>query len=489
MSTERNHLERPDLEESVLGTIIVYHKAAGIALQSLQSTWDEAWTSQERREIAAIVRRLHNEGRPCDLVTVEHVITQTAGSDGALQTLRQIQAASESADVLHERATELHSITLQRLATRSAETFAATMRLAPADDISAAVANHCEAMSLAAAGQMQQEDMQMLVDKVIARYYEAKAGKYISGVLTGLPNYDRVSGGVPYGTTTVLGGRPSHGKSALAGWIAQNAASEIWREDKKGKKTLEKPAVPVIIFTHEPTGMQITTRMACQHARTALVHTRSGTYNVETEKRFLNALKHIHSLPIIVYDIPGASPLACRAALQYAMRHTFHGVKPLVIVDYMQLEHLPNFHGNDQEEVTRISQIWLDTFRMTGAAGLLLSQLNREADGRAPKLADLRQSGAIEQDAYGVLFTYRPGHSNPKKPANILEVACAKNRDGDLSYDYLHFAGYCIGIEPWKEGIHKELTREQQSETEKKPVREQARRNAQYREFKDEELT
>ena len=447
---ELNHLYRSDLERAVLATILAYPASAGIAMQQLQEFWQDVWTDTTRRRIAKVIYELHLAGDQPDLVTVEHGLENSENPED-VSALRQLTGESESADVLDQRSRELRNVTAARQLYYNLSTAAQDLSAGVPEDTSRYASEISNTLSGTALGSMQPERAADVAKSVVGGYYDRKAGKTTPGieVMTDIV--------IPYGTISVLGGRPSHGKSAKSCWWALHAAEN---------------GNPVIIFTHEPTSDQILMRMACQKARVAFQHAQNGTFNEKTERRYTQALQSIGKLPLIIYDMPGASPMQCRAALQYTIQHVFAGRRPLVLVDYLQLERIPDFPpaGGRNAEVTEMSAIWLDTFRQTGSAGVLLSQVNREAVTRAPRLSDLRESGAIEQDASCVYFVYRPGRDQEDKPANVSVLMRAKNRDGDLLTRRYHFTGYCMSYAPWSDSVHEGKDEEKMKSEEKREV-------------------
>jgi len=134
-----------------------------------------------------------------------------------------------------------------------------------------------------------------------------------------------------------------------------------------------------------------------------------------------------------------------------------NGRPGLVVVDYIQYEHLPEFRGNAQEEMTRISAIWRNGFKRCGCAGFVMSQLSREGAGQEPKLSDLRSSGSLEQDAYCVYLLYRQGADDDAKPANVALLNLAKGRGMSLKRLRLHWRGCSMSFSSWNSAVHSEV--------------------------------
>jgi replicative DNA helicase len=267
---------------------------------------------------------------------------------------------------------------------------------------------------------------------------EANPGA-ITGVPTGMPYLDFALGGLPFGEQVVLGARTGHGKSALAGAMAMYAAGHGY---------------PVLIMGHEMTAAMYFRRLAAAHSGVAYQAVERGNLSDEMRRRFYAAMEFVESLPIEIQDDPRlAGPDGVCSAAAWASRNK-HGA---VFVDYIQKERIEGYRNDRTGEIGALSSMWCAMFKRTGAAGCLLSQVNRQTVGR-PRITDLADSSALEKDAYAVMLLHRAAKDDkPPEGAivNQAELSLAKSRNGGLTRQLLHFTGYCIQFRPWRGKVDK----------------------------------
>jgi len=285
---------------------------------------------------------------------------------------------------------------------------------------------------------------------------------HVTGVTTGLRDLDRKLGGLQKSDLIILAGRPSMGKTALATNIAFNAA-RAWHD------TGGKEGCAVAFFSLEMSSEQLATRLLGEHANVPSDKIRRGEIRQEDFSKFLEAAKILSRVPLYIDDTPALTVAALRTRARRLKR-----LVPslgLVVVDYLQL-----LHGHGRREDNRVQEISEITRGLKGIAKeldlpiLALSQLSRAVESREdkrPQLADLRESGSIEQDADVVMFVYREEYyharSQPARRAdeteekfnarfdrwqkrgeeiyNIAEVLIAKQRHGPIGTVPLHFDG------------------------------------------------
>jgi len=246
----------------------------------------------------------------------------------------------------------------------------------------------------------------------------------VRGVPTHFIELDNVLAGLQPSDLIILAARPSVGKSALALDILRNAAT--------------KSNIPVAIFSLEMSREQILDRLVCAEANINLWKLRTGylSKNSGNDFRKINkALNILAKAPIFIDDSPMATALEIRTKARRL--HAEYGLG-LVIIDYLQLMESTNSHENRVQEVSEISRALKALARELNIPVLAVSQLSRAVETRVPaipKLADLRESGSIEQDADVVLFIYRKamdrGIKNcPEEERNITDIYIAKHRHG-----------------------------------------------------------
>lgn len=217
----------------------------------------------------------------------------------------------------------------------------------------------------------------------------------LTGVGTGFPSLDKMTSGLHGGEMIVIAARPSMGKTSLAMNIAEHVAIELGE--------------PVGVFSLEMTAQSLVMRMLCSRARVSMQNIRSGTLSVQDFTKMTGEAGRLASAPIYIDDTPGLSILNLRSRARRMMEK---GIK-LFVIDYLQLLHSSMVRGdsNRQQEIADISNGIKSLAKELDVPIIVLSQLNRDVEkekNRVPKLSDLRESGAIEQDADLVLLIYRP---------------------------------------------------------------------------------
>ena len=260
------------------------------------------------------------------------------------------------------------------------------------------------------------------------------------GIPTGFPDLDRMINGMHPGEMIVIAARPSMGKTSLAMNIAENVAVRQGR--------------PVAVFSLEMTAPQLTLRLLCSMARLDLRRIRDGLMNDDDFRRLHQASVDLAKAPLYIDDTPGLTIGELRAR---ARRLRFEKKVELIVVDYLQLLRVPQRRGeiNRQQEIAEISSGVKSLAKELQVPVVVLSQLNRDLERdrtRKPRLSDLRESGAIEQDADVVGLLYRADPNDPRKPASAdedeeiqtaeivpINLLIAKQRNGPVGDIYLIF--------------------------------------------------
>lgn len=273
------------------------------------------------------------------------------------------------------------------------------------------------------------QEMKTLLSKTVDKIdhlFNSDGG--ITGVSTGFDKFDEMTTGLQEADLVIVAGRPSMGKTTFAMNIAENAAI--------GDK------VPVAVFSMEMPGDSLAMRMISSLGRVDQHHIRTGNLTDEDWARITSAIHILSEAKIFIDDTPALSPHEIRARARRLKRQ--HGLG-LIVIDYIQLMQI---HGGSENRATEISEISRSLKAMAKELKvpvIALSQLNRSLEQRPDKrpiMSDLRESGAIEQDADLIVFIYRDEVYNEDSPQKgIAEIIIAKQRNGPIGKSLLTFLG------------------------------------------------
>ncbi len=422
-----------DAELAVLGGIMLDPEA----LERLEgSLLPEHFYVERHRLIFTAMLELTKNGQPVDGITVKDFLEQrgqldTCGGEAYLAEL--ISAIPTSAhvrhyaDIVRERAVlrELLQV-CSRVSQRVYEEpdldvgehldQAEMEMLAVAEKFSRARPTFSSLKDLMSEGYNQLQ----------IRYEEKKA---ITGVPTGYTDLDEITSGLQRGDLIIIAGRPSMGKTAFAMNLARNAAIES--DDPKA----------VAVFSLEMSSQQLALRMLASEARVDMKLLRTGRFSAEDWRKLAHAVGTLAEAPIFIDDTPAISVLELRSKCRRLKKE--HGGLDLVIIDYLQLMSGRADAERREQEISEITRSLKGLAKELDVPVIALSQLNRSLESRGdkrPMMSDLRESGAIEQDADLITFIYRDEVYN-KKPDNegLAEIIIAKQRNGPTGTVHLTF--------------------------------------------------
>ncbi len=250
----------------------------------------------------------------------------------------------------------------------------------------------------------------------------------ITGIPTGYTEMDEKTAGLQRGDLIVIAGRPSMGKTSLAINIAENAA--IGHQ------------IPTAIFSMEMSAEQLSFRMIGSIGRVNQSHLRTGNLSEDDWPRINSAVSMMSNAPIYIDDAPALTPTEVRARARRLKRKNELG---LVVVDYLQLMQVAGTSENRATEISEISRSLKALAKEIDIPVIALSQLNRSVEQRAdkrPVMSDLRESGAIEQDADVIVFIYREEVYDKETPRKgIADIIIGKQRNGPIGEFRLTFMG------------------------------------------------
>jgi replicative DNA helicase len=273
--------------------------------------------------------------------------------------------------------------------------------------------------------------------KIVERLYERK--EMVTGIPTGFKDLDRLTAGLQPSDLIVIAGRPSMGKTALALNITANAAFS---------------GVGAAIFSLEMSKEQLAMRMLCSEARVNNARVRSGYLSGQDFPKLAQAASRLHESPIFIDDTPAISVLELRAKTRRLVRDRSKKVA-LLVVDYLQLMRGMGAAQNREQEIAEISRSLKALAKELHIPVIALSQLNRRVEDRGekkPMMADLRESGAIEQDADVIAFIYRDEvYNKNSNDKGIAEIIVAKQRNGPIDTVRLAFLSDIMRFEDLSE--------------------------------------
>ncbi|MBT2744973.1 MULTISPECIES: replicative DNA helicase [unclassified Lysobacter] len=272
------------------------------------------------------------------------------------------------------------------------------------------------------------------VTKALSEAFDVLQTRYanggsVTGIPTGYTEFDEMTAGLQNTDLLILAARPAMGKTAFALNIAEHAAFRT-------KKA-------VAVFSMEMSASQLALRLISSVGRVNAQRLRSGQLEDEDWARVTGAIRQLREVKIFIDDTPGLSPEVLRAKSRRLKREHDLG---LIVIDYLQLMSVPGNNENRATEISEISRSLKHLAKELNLPVIALSQLNRSLEQRAdkrPVMADLRESGAIEQDADVIVFIYRDDYYNKETSPDkgLAEVIIGKQRSGPTGSLKLKFFG------------------------------------------------
>jgi replicative DNA helicase len=263
------------------------------------------------------------------------------------------------------------------------------------------------------------EGLMMETLNTIDRLHEQKMS--VTGVPTGFIDLDKLTAGFQPSDLVIVAGRPSMGKTAFCLNIAEHAALET--------------GAGVALFSLEMSKEQLAMRMLCSEARVDLKRVRTGQIRQDEFTALAHAASRLSAAPIYIDDTPALTVLELRAKARRLSRDPNSNLK-MIVVDYLQLMRSSEGKDSREQEISEISRSLKALAKELNVPVVALSQLNRQVESRSPpkpRLSDLRESGAIEQDADVIAFIYREeAYDEDTDRKGIAEIIVAKQRNGPI---------------------------------------------------------
>ncbi|HTY45115.1 MAG TPA: replicative DNA helicase [Patescibacteria group bacterium] len=417
-----------EAEMAVLGSMLMDEAAIGVAVESLDK---RSFYKDSHQKIFEAICDLYNANKAVDLITLTDELKGRGALDavgGASFVTALVNSVPTAANINHYVGIVKEKSTLRTLITNSTRIIA--MSYETEGNIEDVVDNAerliFEIRDKRSSGSYLHLK-EIIKDSIetIDRLYQKKA--HVTGVATGFIDFDIKTAGLQQSDFVIVAGRPSMGKSAFALGMAEYAG------------VVDK--VPVALFSLEMSKEQLVQRMLCAHARVDAHKVRTGYLAASDWPRLTAAAGKLSEAPIFIDDTPAISVMELRAK---ARRLKAQQDIKLIILDYLQLMRgTTDYSESRQQEISEISRSLKALARELNVPVVAISQLSRAVESRTdhrPQLSDLRESGAIEQDADVVVLILREEYYNPT-PDNqgIAEIIIAKQRNGPVGSLKLSF--------------------------------------------------
>lgn len=418
-----------EAEQCILGGILIEDQAL---LKVIEFLRPEDFYKEAHSIIYDAVLDLFNRNEPQDLVTVHNALKSKGKLEavgGAAYLAEITETMPVAANIGYYGKIVWDKAVLRRLIQKASDISTLCYEEAgEVDEVLESAESSIFEISQAKIRQAFHPLKSILRDSIkkVEDLYERK--ELITGVPTGFTELDRLTAGFQPSDLIIVAGRPSMGKTAFALNIAQHAAI--------ANNTC------VAIFSLEMSKDQLALRMLCSEARVNAQNVRTGFLNERDWPKLINAVGHLSEAPVFIDDTPALSVMEIRAkARRLKSKHNLG----LLLVDYMQLMRGRGRNESREQEISEISRSLKAMAKELNVPVVALSQLNRKVEDRKdriPQMADLRESGAIEQDADVIAFIFRDevynrSEDNPNR--GMAEIIVAKQRNGPIGNVKLAF--------------------------------------------------
>ncbi len=419
----------PESEKSVLGAMIRSREAALLAIETLSP---DDFYDPANREVYSAMLSMATASREIDLVTLDEELTRRGKLDaigGAAYLVELSRSVPSAVNVQAYIRIVDEKSTLRKLIAASEnilkECYAAEEET---QDILESAEKSIYDITMRKGGEQLQPIQPVLLSTFEKIELLVKNNGKIEGVPTGYTELDDMLTGLHPGELVLVAGRPSMGKTSIGMNFIENAAI------RAGKKAA--------VFSLEMPAEQLAMRMLCTEARVDMQRVRRGQLSDDEWQSLCNAMVSIGPATIYVDATPGITPSGVRSKARRLQLE--HGLD-VIMIDYLSLMTGIGKFGSRQEEVSSISRSLKALAIELGVPVIALQQLSRAPTGRSnhrPVLSDIRDSGAIEQDADVVMFIHREDYYDPETPdKNIAEIIIAKQRNGSLGTVKLGWKG------------------------------------------------
>jgi len=420
-----------DVEESVIGAMLIEKEAIAKAIEILDDT---AFYKPAHQSIYRAVMGLFERSEPVDLITLTEELRRRGDLEkigGEYYLTELTTKISSAANVEYHAHIVLERALMRQLIHASSEVI--TRAYSETEDALGLIDQAEQKIFDISEQRMRKSfvSMNTAVHKTMDML-QSIHGKHsgVTGVPSGFADLDALTGGFQSSDLIIVAGRPSQGKTALALSIARNAT--VMHD------------IPIGMFSLEMSAQQLVMRLMCAEARVDAHKVRTGRLPEDEWKKLSTSVGRLYKAKMFIDDTPGLGVLELRAkARRLKVEHNVG----LIIVDYLQLMQGPRNVQSREQEISAISRSLKSLAKELNIPVLALSQLNRSVETRndkRPALSDLRESGAIEQDADVVIFVHRPEMFGITEQENestegLAEIIIGKQRNGPTDTVKLQF--------------------------------------------------
>lgn len=421
-----------EAEQSVLGGLMLDDRAWD---QIADRLGEGDFYRHDHRLIYRVMSRLAEQSKPLDVLTVSESLRELRELDNAGGEVYLFELANNIPSVANIRAyadiVRERSILRQLIITAND---IASHAFNPQGRTSTELIDEAERRVFAISEQGIRHGGPVNINDFLAKTMEridtlASTDDPITGVPTGYHDLDEMTSGLQSSDLIIVAGRPSMGKTAFAMNIAENVVM--------------KKKLPVLIFSMEMPGEALVMRLLSSLSRIDQLKIRTGKIEEQDWPRVMSTVSMLAEVPLFIDDTPALSPAELRARARRLAKE--HGQIGMIVIDYLQLMQVPGFNENRTAEISEISRSLKTLAKELDVPVIALSQLNRGLEQRAdkrPVMSDLRESGAIEQDADLIVFIYRDEVYNDNSPdKGTAEIIIAKQRNGPIGKVRLTFLG------------------------------------------------
>jgi len=434
--TDTNALKVPphslQAEQAVLGGLMLDNSAWDTVADCVS---EEDFYRRDHRLIFRAIAQLAEKNNPLDAVTLSEWLEQNRLLDevGGLMALGKLAQNTPSAANIKAYAEIVRENSVMRQLIDVGNRIANSGFMPEGRD-SSALLDNAEKLVFEIAEQGKRgkrgfTNIRTLLATAVDRIdMLSQSEDHITGVSTGFTDLDNMTAGLQPADLIIVAGRPSMGKTTLAVNFAENAAI--------------KNQVPVGIFSMEMPGEHLALRMMSSLGHIDQHKIRTGKLDDDDWPRLTSAVSLLDAAPIFIDDTPALSPVELRARARRLKREHNLG---LIVIDYLQLMQVSNSRENRATEISEISRNLKALAKELHVPVIALSQLNRSLEQRTdrrPVMSDLRESGAIEQDADVIMFIYRDEVYHEDSPhKGLAEIIIGKQRNGPIGKCMLTFRG------------------------------------------------